>query len=146
MSVSKIGHWLLKISTDSVVTVTRFWGKKLPKCFHKLPKKYPQRFLHELIFFKIAQKSTIFLGYFCKQICCRELSKIAQSGHTVCCLKWVLQTNRLARQWSCQKCCQNTISCKILFFPGPSEWPNGYNLIQYLVIYNNKNMPIFLLN
>ena len=22
------------------------------------------------------------LGYFCKQLCCQELSKIAQSGHT----------------------------------------------------------------
>ena len=36
-----------------------------------------------MIFFKIAQKSTItYLGYCCKQICCLELSKIAQSGHT----------------------------------------------------------------
>ena len=25
----------------------------------------------------------MFLGYFCKQICCQELSKIAQFGHTV---------------------------------------------------------------
>ena len=32
--------------------------------------------------FKIAQKSTIFLGYFWEWICCQELSKIAQSGHT----------------------------------------------------------------
>ena len=32
--------------------------------------------------FKVAQLSTIFWGYFCKQICCQELSKIAQYGHT----------------------------------------------------------------
>ena len=32
--------------------------------------------------FKVAQKSTILLGYFWKRICCQELSKIAQSGHT----------------------------------------------------------------
>ena len=30
----------------------------------------------------MAQKSTIFLGYFWEQICCQELAKIAQSGHT----------------------------------------------------------------
>ena len=58
--------------------------KKLPKCFQKLPKKYPQQFVHYLIFFKTAQKSKIFLGYFWEQICCQELLKIAQSGHTVC--------------------------------------------------------------
>ena len=33
---------------------------------------------------KIAQKSTIFLGYFCKQFFCQEqISKITQSGHTI---------------------------------------------------------------
>ena len=35
-----------------------------------------------MVFFKIAPKSTIFLGYFCERICCQELSKITQSGHT----------------------------------------------------------------
>ena len=34
------------------------------------------------MFFKVSQKSTIFLGYFFERICCQELSKIAQSGHT----------------------------------------------------------------
>ena len=63
-------------------SVTICWGKKLPKCFHKLPKKYPSQFLHQIIYYKIAQKSTIFLGYFCEQISYQELSKIAQSGHT----------------------------------------------------------------
>ena len=32
--------------------------------------------------FELSQKSPIFFGYFCYQICCQELSKIAQSGHT----------------------------------------------------------------
>ena len=34
--------------------------------------------------FKIAKKVISCLGYFCKKICCRELWKIAQSGHTDC--------------------------------------------------------------
>ena len=38
--------------------------------------------LRKVIFYKIAQKSPIFWGYFWKQISCQELSKIAQPGHT----------------------------------------------------------------
>ena len=38
---------------------------------------------HKFFFKKIAQKVPIILGYFCKQFCYQELSKIAQSGHTV---------------------------------------------------------------
>ena len=34
-------------------------------------------------FSKQPKKSQMFLGYFCKQICCQELSKISQSGYTV---------------------------------------------------------------
>ena len=34
------------------------------------------------MFFKIAQKLVIHLGYFCMNIFHQELSKIAQSGHT----------------------------------------------------------------
>ena len=33
-------------------------------------------------YFKIAQKVAKYLSYFYKQICFKELSKIAQSGHT----------------------------------------------------------------
>ena len=40
-----------------------------------------QQFLHEVILFKIAQKVSNILGYFCKQIVSQKLSKIAQSGH-----------------------------------------------------------------
>ena len=55
---------------------------KWPKCLQKFPKQCLQQFLHEVIFFKIALKSPILLGYFCKQICCQEVSKLAKSGHT----------------------------------------------------------------
>ena len=34
------------------------------------------------MFFKRAQTVTVHLGYFWKNICSQELSKIAQSGHT----------------------------------------------------------------
>ena len=54
----------------------------------------PQQLLHKSIIFKIAQKVTNILGYFCKQNSCRELSKlsnIAQSGHTV--PIWNIQCN-----------------------------------------------------
>ena len=38
-----------------------------------------------MIFFKIAQKGTIFLATFVSEICCQKLSKISQSaGHTDC--------------------------------------------------------------
>ena len=32
--------------------------------------------------FTTAQKVTKHLGYFCNKICCQEIPKIAQSGHT----------------------------------------------------------------
>ena len=56
-------------------SVTKCWSKKLTKY-------YPWQFKHNSIYFKRAQKSQIFLGYFFKQICWQELSKIAQSDHT----------------------------------------------------------------
>ena len=46
------------------------------------PKADTVAVLHKVVIFKIAQKVFSVLGYFCKQICCQELSKIAQSGHT----------------------------------------------------------------
>ena len=33
-------------------------------------------------FFKLTQKIILYLGYFCKQICCQDLSKKSQYGHT----------------------------------------------------------------
>ena len=37
----------------------------------------------KMIFFKLAQKVTKHLGYFCKKSCRQELSTTAQSGHTI---------------------------------------------------------------
>ena len=34
------------------------------------------------MYFKASQKVIYYLGYFWEKICCQELSKIAQSGHT----------------------------------------------------------------
>ena len=34
------------------------------------------------MYFKTSQKVIYYLGYFWEKICCQELSKIAQSGHT----------------------------------------------------------------
>ena len=47
-----------------------------------MPKEMPQQFFHKVILFKIAQNIINVLGYFNKQICCQDLSKITQSGHT----------------------------------------------------------------
>ena len=40
------------------------------------------RFCFNVMFFKIGQKLTKYLGYFCKKICHQEFSIITQSGHT----------------------------------------------------------------
>ena len=52
-------------------SVTRCWSKKVAQLFPKVVLK--QEFLRNFIFFKLAQKSSIFLGYFCWQICSQEL-------------------------------------------------------------------------
>ena len=60
-----------------MISVTRCWRKNLPKYFRKLPKQFPQRFfLYKLICFKIAKKSPIYLGYFCKLICDQNFLKL----------------------------------------------------------------------
>ena len=35
------------------------------------------------MFYNVAFSVANYLAYFCKKICCQELSKFAQSGHTV---------------------------------------------------------------
>ena len=62
----------------SACSVTRCWIKKVAQMFSKVALIFTA-FLHELIFYKISQKSTIFSGYFWGWICCQELSKIAHS-------------------------------------------------------------------
>ena len=57
------------------------WSKNVAWMFSKNRPMMLQQFLHEVILFKIAQKVSNILGYFCKQIVSQKLSKIAQSGH-----------------------------------------------------------------
>ena len=52
--------------------------------FHKVAQIDTKAVFTKVILFKISQKAPIFLGYFCKQICCQELQQIAQSGHADC--------------------------------------------------------------
>ena len=41
-------------------------------------------FILKIMLFKIAQELSNIFGYICKKICCRDLAKIARSGHTGC--------------------------------------------------------------
>ena len=57
--------------------------RKSSQNFETLAQKLAKEaFNHKVMFFKIVHKVTKYLDYFCKKICCNELSKIAQSGHT----------------------------------------------------------------
>ena len=51
--------------------------------FPKVNQRDVQRFSHKESLYKIAQKVTNVIVYFYKQICCPEIPKITQSGHTV---------------------------------------------------------------
>ena len=63
--------------------VTRYGEKILPKFFPKVAQINATAALTwSDTLQKKPKKSPMFLGYFCKQICCQQLSKIAQSGHT----------------------------------------------------------------
>ena len=47
------------------------------------PKRSQGHFFYFIMMFiKIAQNVNLYLGHFCTKICCQELTKIAQSGHT----------------------------------------------------------------
>ena len=50
-----------------------------PKVAHKVDTAV---FAFKMVFLN-SPKVIKYSGYFCKKICCQELSKIAQSGHTV---------------------------------------------------------------
>ena len=61
----------------------QIWRKNIAQNFSKsCPNKCHSSFNMKWYFTKKPKKSPMFLGYFCKQICCQQLSKIAQSGHT----------------------------------------------------------------
>ena len=64
------------------ISVTRYWSKYIPQMFPKVA-KYQGSFDIKWWFSKKPKKSPMFWGYFWKQICCQELSKITQSGHTL---------------------------------------------------------------
>ena len=70
--------------TLEVGSVTRCWIKKIAQLFPKIAYIISKAVSTLFHLFQKAQKSTILSGYFCGQICCQELSKIAQSGHTGC--------------------------------------------------------------
>ena len=57
-------------------------GIKISPNFLKLATKVTKvAFYYKVTYFKIAEKVSKYLGHFNDQICCLELSKIAQSGH-----------------------------------------------------------------
>ena len=63
--------------------VTRCWNGKWPNLNQKLLKKWLKQFFSlKVSFFIIAQKVGKHLGYFCTKICCKDRSKVPQSGHT----------------------------------------------------------------
>ena len=55
---------------------------KVVNFFNSCPNVATLVFTQKVIFFKVAQKVTTYVGYFCKKICLHELSELAQSGHT----------------------------------------------------------------
>ena len=61
---------------------TRCWNKKKPKLFQKLPKNSHKSSWLKIYVFKLAQNVALYFGYLCKKIGHKELSKMAQSGHT----------------------------------------------------------------
>ena len=59
-------------------------GQNIAKFYQKWPKSSPGAvFTLEVWFSKGPKKVEKYLGYFGEKICHRDLSKIAQSGHTV---------------------------------------------------------------
>ena len=57
------------------------------------PLGYPKHFYFKMIFFNVAPKVTKYLGCFCQQMCCQDLSKIAQSVPTIYTLSWSVPHN-----------------------------------------------------
>ena len=59
------------------------WVKSSSIFAKSCKKNYPQQFNIKVTFITIAKNVNKYLGYFCKELCSQELSKIAQTGHTV---------------------------------------------------------------
>ena len=62
-------------------SVTRCLNKKRPNFLKSCPKIGHSSFIF-YYFFTMSQKSANILGYLCGKVCCHQLWKIAQSGHT----------------------------------------------------------------
>ena len=70
------------------------WDKSRPISSKKNPKKVANAgFYFNSEILKISQKGAKYLGYFCKRISDHDLSKRAQSGHTVCNSPYEAQTS-----------------------------------------------------
>ena len=88
--LSLLGHFWVQLQKHKLAcinvlclptSVTRCQSKKQPNFLKKLLKKY--QFNIKSAIFTIAQNVARYLGFCCKKLCSKELSKIAQSGHTV---------------------------------------------------------------
>ena len=64
------------------VSLTRCWNKSCPNVSNSCPISNHSSLNSKSEIFNIAQRVSKYLRYFCKKICCQELSKMAQSGHT----------------------------------------------------------------
>ena len=76
--------------------------------------------LKKVTFFKMAQTAIEYLGYFCKQICCQELSKIDHTAHNY------TRLNRKHLPTASQCCCLHK-QARIIF-----EWFFGSSIHRFL--------------
>ena len=101
------------------LSVTRCWKRLFQNFSKKLPKRSPAVLWLKSDVFKIAQKVNKYLGNFCNIICCQELSKIAQSGHTELppYLHWISQWRR-RKMWADQNLSESSFYI---------DWPSTFN-------------------
>ena len=76
-----ITHYLRPF-TRSPTSVTRCWIKKVAQMFSKVAQIISSAVFTSIDLFQNSPKVNNLLGYFFERICCQELPKIAQSGHT----------------------------------------------------------------
>ena len=69
-------------AANEAFSVTRCWIKKPAQMFLKVAWVISIAVFKVINIFQNGPKVTNLFGYFCKQICLKELSKISQSGHT----------------------------------------------------------------
>ena len=76
------------------------WPDVKMKSSPDVDQKLTQQFVILILqLFKIADEVTKYLGNFCKRICCKGLSKVAQSGHTGVLINDLLCSNLHYSQW-----------------------------------------------